>query len=113
LRHFTVCINPQKINPQTAGNYPRKIDEYLYCGKPVVATDTPAMELFREYVYLSRDRQEFIVNIRKAVEESRSPSEDRIRRKIEFARSHSWENSVGALGDAYFSLKKDSGEPRE
>ena len=49
---FDVCINPQSLNEITAGNYPRKIDEYLAMGKPVVATDTEAMEYFREYVYL-------------------------------------------------------------
>jgi glycosyltransferase involved in cell wall biosynthesis len=31
-------INPQLLNETTKGNYPRKIDEYLAMGKPVVAT---------------------------------------------------------------------------
>ncbi len=48
IHHFTICINPQLVNPLTIGNYPRKIDEYLASGKPVVATATQAMEMFRE-----------------------------------------------------------------
>ena len=47
IHHFKICINPQLINPLTIGNYPRKIDEYLASGRPVVATATPAMEMFR------------------------------------------------------------------
>ena len=32
ISQFTVCINPQLINPlQAIGNYPRKIDEYTRC----------------------------------------------------------------------------------
>ncbi len=38
IQHFDVCINPQKLNPITIGNYPLKVDEYLAMGKPVVAT---------------------------------------------------------------------------
>src|SRR5664279_3568560 len=37
VHHFTLCINPQLVNPLTIGNYPRKIDEYLASGKPAVA----------------------------------------------------------------------------
>ncbi|HAI83429.1 MAG TPA: glycosyl transferase family 1, partial [Chitinophagaceae bacterium] len=40
---FDVCINPQLLNEVTIGNYPRKVDEYLAMGKPVVATQTEAM----------------------------------------------------------------------
>ena len=40
MAHFDVCINPQSVNDITIGNYPRKVDEYLALGKPVVATKT-------------------------------------------------------------------------
>jgi glycosyltransferase involved in cell wall biosynthesis len=42
-----VCINPQLLNETTKGNYPRKIDEYLAMGKPVVATKTIAMDILK------------------------------------------------------------------
>ncbi len=44
VHNFDVCMNPQVLNQMTIGNYPRKIDEYLAAGKPVVATDTKAMQ---------------------------------------------------------------------
>ncbi|WP_343674948.1 glycosyltransferase [Chitinophaga sp.] len=54
INTFDVCINPQELNEMTIGNYPRKIDEYLALGKPVVATDTVAMQIFAPYVYLCK-----------------------------------------------------------
>ena len=69
IHHFDVCINPQQVNPLTIGNYPRKIDEYLASGKPVVATATQAMEMFREYVSLCQTKEEYVVSIRKLLDE--------------------------------------------
>ncbi len=69
IHHFTVCINPQIVNPLTIGNYPRKIDEYLASGKPVVATATEAMEMFREYAELCNSKEEFLISIRKLINE--------------------------------------------
>jgi hypothetical protein len=46
------------VNQMTIGNYPRKIDEYLAAGKPVVATSTRAMEEFKDYVYLCDSKEE-------------------------------------------------------
>ena len=52
-------------NQVTVGNYPRKIDEYLAAGKPVVATDTEAMEMFSGFCYLGKTAAEYIDNIEK------------------------------------------------
>jgi glycosyltransferase involved in cell wall biosynthesis len=107
IHHFTLCINPQTVNPLTIGNYPRKIDEYLASGKPVVATATQAMVMFRDHVSLSQTKEEFVMNIRKLLNdpERTSRSAQRIRR--EFALTHTWENSMGELGNAFYSLKKN------
>jgi teichuronic acid biosynthesis glycosyltransferase TuaH len=106
IRHFSVCINPQLVNPLTIGNYPRKIDEYLASGKPVVATATQAMEMFREHTLLCNSKEEYVVNIRRMVEEPVWMSEELMTNRRNFAQSHSWENSVGALGDAFYFMEK-------
>jgi teichuronic acid biosynthesis glycosyltransferase TuaH len=106
INHFTICINPQLVNPLTIGNYPRKIDEYLAAGKPVVATSTLAMEMFRDYTHLCNSKEEFVMNIRKLVAEPYWGSEEIKNKRREFALTHDWENSVGALGDAYFFSEK-------
>jgi teichuronic acid biosynthesis glycosyltransferase TuaH len=107
INHFTVCINPQLVNPLTIGNYPRKIDEYLASGKPVVATATKAMDMFRDYTELCDTKEEWVGSIQKMVNEPLWTSEKEKNRRRDFALTHSWENSVGALGDAFYFMEKN------
>jgi len=86
-----VAINPQQVNEITRGNYPRKIDEYLAMGKPVVATHTEAMEFFNGYVYLANDYLEFVNRIDQAIVEN---SPEISAKRIEYACRHSWENNI-------------------
>lgn len=111
LYFFDVAINPQEINPMTIGNYPRKIDEYLAMGKPTVATRTEAMEAFEGYVHLATSVDEYLHLIDKALSEKND--KDLKARRIAFARSHSWENSVNdMLRGIEETLKKKSLTPR-
>lgn len=94
MAHFDVCINPQSVNDITIGNYPRKVDEYLALGKPVVATKTKTMEIFNGYVYNCTGADEYVQSIRAALE--KDTTEER-KRRMEFAHTHTWENSVSQL----------------
>jgi teichuronic acid biosynthesis glycosyltransferase TuaH len=105
ISQFTVCINPQLINQLTIGNYPRKIDEYLAAGKPVVATATQAMEMFRGYARLCHSPEEYVDSIRDLVEEAREPSAAVKKKRRDFALLHTWENSIGTMGDAFYDLE--------
>ncbi|GAB3933733.1 glycosyltransferase [Larkinella terrae] len=92
-----VLINPQKLNEVTIGNYPRKIDEYLAMGKPVVALKTETMSLFAKHVYLAENPDQFIAGIDDALNGRQlSTAEER----IAFALEHTWENSLGLMIDA-------------
>ncbi len=106
VQHFTICINPQVLNPLTLGNYPRKIDEYLAAGKPVVATATPAMEMFREYTFLCESAEDYISNVRSILENPSLNSEQERKRRRDFSLTHTWENSIGALGNAFYHSEK-------
>jgi|GEM_PF-38124 len=97
IKNFDVCINPQVLNDLTIGNYPRKIDEYLAMGKPVVATKTEAMDIFSDYVLLANDKYEY----QKLIEEAlNTDSKEKQQSRIEFALSHTWENSVNEMRKA-------------
>ena len=91
LSCFDVAINPQELNEMTTGNYPRKIDEYLAMGKPVVATMTRAMVVFEEFVHLAESAEEYSSYIQKALDED---TEDLRKKRSDFAQSHTWEASV-------------------
>ncbi len=86
-----VCINPQVLNEITNGNYPRKVDEYLAMGKPVIATKTATMELFRDHSYLCTNLAEYQEAVEKALADTGLESRNE---RIRFAQSHSWKNNV-------------------
>lgn len=96
INTFDVCVNPQLINELTMGNYPRKVDEYLLLGKPVVATKTIAMEAFKDVVCLADSVEEFI-NLIKISLEANHPKDEQ--KRIDVALSHSWGNSVLHMGN--------------
>lgn len=94
INAFDVCVNPQLLNEVTIGNYPRKIDEYLAVGRPVVATATDAMSVFADHVYLGKGKEDYVRLIDLALTEN---SEARTTARRTFASSHTWENSVGEI----------------
>jgi glycosyltransferase involved in cell wall biosynthesis len=92
INTFDICLNPQVVNEVTRGNYPRKIDEYLAMGKPVVATETGLMKtVFSAHTYLCNSPEEYITAIEKALAEN-SPALQQARK--DFAATHTWENNV-------------------
>jgi teichuronic acid biosynthesis glycosyltransferase TuaH len=103
VKGFDVAINPQLTNNLTIGNYPRKIDEYLAMGKPIVATKTKAMEMFKEFVYLASSKEEYIILTEKALEEN---SNELAKKRADFAKSHTWENNVSAIYKAIIKATK-------
>lgn len=93
LNAMDVCFNPQVINEVTNGNYPRKIDEYLAMGKPIVATSTRTMQnIFSEYVHLASNLEEYSQKLKIAIAECNN--KELQKQRITFAHTHSWEHSV-------------------
>lgn len=103
VKGFDVTTNPQLKNNLTIGNYPRKIDEYLAMGKPIVATNTKAMEMFQDHVYLADTKEDYVTLIDKAIAENTS---DRIANRIEYAKSHTWANNVKAISNSIIKATK-------
>lgn len=105
IKGFDVAINPQLVNEVTTGNYPRKIDEYLALGRPVVATRTAFMDYFKDYTYLAKSPEDFEMAIEKALNENSLKSEQARR---DFALTHTWEANVEAISKLIeLKLKKD------
>ena len=98
IHAFDVCMNPQLVNSITIGNYPRKIDEYLALGKPTIATKTPSMKAFHEHVYLAEGQSDYINGISILI---RQNSQSQKQKRISFALSHTWEDSVRKIYEAF------------
>ncbi|MCC8407400.1 glycosyltransferase [Mucilaginibacter sp. UR6-1] len=102
INAFNVCLNPQKVNQVTIGNYPRKIDEYLAMGKPTVATRTEAMSVFEEHTYLCDTKEDYVNAIQKGLDED---SPEKQQERVAFASTHTWENNVKAIYKAIITVK--------
>lgn len=103
INAFDVCINPQIVSQVTIGNYPRKIDEYLAVGKPVIATKTEAMSIFSDHTYLAENKEEYVSLIKKALSDDNDILKEE---RKKFASSHSWENSVNEIYKAIETVVK-------
>lgn len=103
INAFDVCINPQKVNEITQGNYPLKIDEYLALGKPVAAMKTQAMKLFEPVIYTAKNSEEFIASIEGALKENNNELRNK---RIAFAREHTWESSINEFYKAVLKSGK-------
>lgn len=104
IKGFDVCLNPQRINDATIGNYPRKIDEYLAMGKPTVASSTKAMEYFAGYTYLGESAEDYIRLIQKGLDED---SASLAQKRKDFARGHTWINNVNEVYRAIDLVEKE------
>jgi glycosyltransferase involved in cell wall biosynthesis len=104
IQHLDVCLNPQSVNALTVGNYPRKIDEYLAMGKPTVATDTPAMQMFLPHVHLAVGVPAYV----QAIEQALQPVSAADRQAgIDCAKSHTWEACVDKIYATQAELLKE------
>ena len=107
INQFDICINPQVINDITRGNYPRKADEYLAMGKPLVATATEGMKMFAPWCFLCLSKEEYTEKINYIINHQETANNNAIKQgRKQFALQHTWKESIGRLGDAYFSVKK-------
>ncbi|MEK6282013.1 MAG: glycosyltransferase [Acidobacteriota bacterium] len=87
LYHFDVCMIPFKINPITEATDPVKVYEYLSAGKPVVSVALPELSPCSEFLYIARDRDDFVAQLDRAVMEV---DPDIVARRISFASRQTW-----------------------
>jgi len=86
---FDVGIIPNKNNLYNQHSFPMKFFEYLALGKPVVATDMPALKPYEKYVYIAKNPDDFVNYLKLALKED-SPGKQKER--IQFAAAHSWQD---------------------
>jgi GT2 family glycosyltransferase len=88
LARFDACLIPFLINETTAAADQVKFYEYISQGKPVVSTLLPELEPFREHLYLTADREEFLAAVDAAAVED---DPDERARRVELARANDWQ----------------------
>jgi uncharacterized SAM-binding protein YcdF (DUF218 family)/glycosyltransferase involved in cell wall biosynthesis len=100
VKGFDVGLVPYKITEYTSNVYPTKLNEYLIMGVPVVATDLFEIRRFNQehgdLIRVAASADEFANAIRAVVPHA---SASTVERRIEVARSNSWERRLGAMTD--------------
>ncbi len=95
LAAMDVCLIPLKINLLMKFADPNKIYEYAAAGKPVVTMKfSEEMEKLSEIVYLSKDQDEFVDNVRTAL--AGGADVEKLRK---FARENSWQSRSDEMAE--------------
>jgi glycosyltransferase involved in cell wall biosynthesis len=92
-----VCLMPYREHAFNDAVFPVKLVEYLAAGKPIVSTPIDAIREFGDLVTVATDPSSFASAI---VAAAQSDSEEARARRIERARSFSWESRMDQLQDA-------------
>lgn len=98
LQHFDVCLVPYVRTEFTDSVSPAKLIDYLAAGRPVVATAMAEILPFRGVVRIAEGPDEFVLQVRQALEEK--PTEQLVAARVEAARSRSIDAIVPPMLDA-------------
>ena len=91
LKAFDVGLIPYRLTGYTQACFPLKLYEYLAAGKPVVATNLPAVGHHRDLVRVGANPAEFSQFIRQALQDD---SPKRIAARQMAAQKNSWERRI-------------------
>jgi glycosyltransferase involved in cell wall biosynthesis len=94
---FDVGLIPFKHNVITRVVNPLKLYEYFAAGIPVVAMRTDELEYYRDMIYLSDTREEFIRNVTRSLADDNN--QKRLERR-EWAKMNTWKQRI----DVYISI---------
>ena len=100
VKAFDVGLVPYRITEYTSNVYPTKLNEYLIMGIPVVATDLAEIRRFNqehgELIHVAAAADDFAGAVRAAIPHASSRV---VERRIEVARSNSWERRLDVMTD--------------
>lgn len=91
-RGFTVAIMPWLDNEWIRFANPIKLKEYLALGLPVVSTDYPEVDAYREQISVAASRSEFVPRIRAAIAHPGDAAS-----RLEFVQPFAWSGRAEAL----------------
>jgi len=90
IASFDVCLLPHLANKLVDSESPIKLFDYLASGKPIVSQDLAGVRPYKEYVYLAKNKPQFISAIEKALNEDNAIQ---AKRKV-FGLTQNWDNRV-------------------
>lgn len=95
MAHFDVDLIPYVLNDYTVGGcFPIKFFNTMSAGIPNVVTDLPVFSLYKNITYISKSREEFVKNIKKAIDEN---SIEKFNERVAVASENTWESKVSSM----------------
>ena len=99
---FDVSILPWTKNRWVMHSYPIKIKEYLALGSPFVTVDIPAVEDFKDVIYVANDYDDFVSKVCQAIDEDGPGYRQKRKERV---RNGTWDSKVQQIIDF---VKKDT-----
>lgn len=93
LRGIDVAVLPNRLNKYTTSMFPMKFFEYLSAGKPVIATDLPALHDYSDACTLTKSPEEFI----QAIADALKNKVTNINYGLTLAKQHTWEKRLDKM----------------
>lgn len=95
VKAFDVGVIPYKVNSEWNQNVnPTKLHEYTAMGKPVVSTNLPEVQSYRNIIEIAYNDDEFIALIEKALRED---NQEKIIQRLKVAERNSWDERINRM----------------
>lgn len=107
VRHWNVSLLPFRETGMTRAFNPLKLREYLAAGTPIVSTDFPALDGYRDLVEVARTPDAFVAAMLRAHAEGRRRAQERVRRVA----GETWEARARFLGERLKQMDRIATRP--
>lgn len=95
MAHFDLDLIPYVYNDYTIGGcFPVKFFNSMSAGIPAVVTDLPVFTMYKNVTYISKTNEDFVNNIKKALEEKNEKKEQEM---VEVAKLNTYEIKVANM----------------
>lgn len=94
LLSFDVLVSFKKDDFSTRGNDSMKVYQYLLSGKPVVTLPLTPADRFADFVYLAKDKYQFVKYLKQALDENDSELREK---RIKAAAENAWEKRADVI----------------
>ena len=94
VKKFDVCFIPYGKNEQVNNLSPLKLYDFMATGKPIVSTDFPAAQEYKDIIYISKKRQNFISLIEQGLAEKDGIA---CKKRMKTAEQNTWWHRVNEV----------------
>lgn len=95
MAHFDLDTIPYVLNDYTVGGcFPIKFFNSMSAGLPQVVTNMPIFTLYKDITYVSKNYEEYLKNIKRALEEN---NQQKYNERISVAKLNTWEIKVANM----------------